>query len=397
MPGEAKAQLKEASQQAKKEFHADYQHAPHASSAAYTAPGRLGNATLALGADPRANAQLLPTIKAIGMGTHGPPPSLATLDENSTLDEIGVMVNEFNEGLLLMYNGGVSVDLPGDAHERKVEMVEETIAGGDGQDMLVYVYRPADQTAPLPGIMFSHGGGMVVGTTMNPIHDRWCKSLAAQGCVVVMPDFRNAWTKNGYHHFPAGLNDCVAAAKWITANKEKLKVRNLVLEGESGGANLSLAIALKAKREGWVKDIAGVYALVPYISNAWGWPEEKLLKELPSLVECNGYFIGRGSTAYIAHFYTPTDEHQQNPLAWPYYATLEDMKGLPPHNLVMDELDPLKSEGISYFRRLVEAGVEARGSLNLGVIHASSLIFRSVIPAYHKSAVRDIAAFAAEL
>ena len=82
-----------------------------------------------------------------------------------------------------------------------------------------------------------------------------------------MPDFRNAYTKAAYNHFPKGLNDCAAAVKWIVANKEKLRVRNIVCQGESGGANLACATALKANREGWVKDIAGVYGIVPYISN----------------------------------------------------------------------------------------------------------------------------------
>lgn len=232
---------------------------------------------------------------------------------------------------------------------------------------------------------------------MNPVHDRWCTSLAAQGCVVLMPDFRNAYTKNGFNHFPKGQSDCVAAAKWAIANKQKLRMRNLVIQGESGGGNLSLSVALTANREGWAKDIAGVYAIVPYISNAWGWPEERLLKELPSVVECNGYFLDRHVNTLMGHFYTPKDEDVENPLAWPYWATMDDMKGLPPHNLVMDELDLLRDEGVSYFRRLVQAGVSAKGSVNLGVVHGSSLIFRHVIKEYNKGAVRDIAAFAREL
>ena len=238
---------------------------------------------------------------------------------------------------------------------------------------------------------------MVLVRTFNPIHNRWCRSIAAKGCVVVMPDFRNAYSKTGWNHYPKGLNDCVEAVKWVSANRDSLKVSKIVLEGESGGGNLACATALKANREGWVQDIAGVYAVVPYISCAYGWSEERKLKELPSLVENHGYFLNVHSNAFLAHVYAPTDEGYTDPLAWPYHATLEDMKGLPPHMVVMDELDPLRDEGISYARRLLQAGVKAKGSVNLGILHGSSLIFRVPIPENNRDAVRNIASFAHDL
>lgn len=398
MTGEAKAQLKIASEGAAKEFKDSYKPKLHAHEPSYKAPGRLGEPNLELEDDPRTNAKLLETFKQLQMGKHTQPATLAKVNENSSIDEIAVLVDEFESGINVLYQDHVlPLSIPEDANEPKVEMTKETIKGGDGQDMIVYIYRPAGQSGPLPGVIYTHGGGMTIIPTMIPTHDRWSKSIAAQGCVVIMPDFRNAYTKTAYHHFPKPLDDCVAAVKWTIANKEKLSMRNVILQGESGGANLAFAISLTAKREGWVKDIAGVYGVVPYISNAYGWPEEKLLKELPSLVENNGLFLERQATAFMAHFYTPTDENQTNPLAWPYHATLDDMKGLPPHTLVMDELDIFRDEGISYFRRLVQAGVDARGSVNLGAVHATSLIFRHSVKEYNKSTVRDVASFAREL
>ncbi len=383
MPGDAKAQLKTAAQTNKTEFTDNYKPKQHVTEPTYKAPGRLGEPKMELEDDPRINARLLGTVQSFMMGKHAPPNTLAKLDENSSIDEIAEMIAEFEDGVTILYGGDVLPQtMPEDANETKVEMVKETIKGGDGQDMIVYIYRPTGHEDSLPGVVYTHGGGMTIIPTMNAVHDRWCKSIAAQGCVVVMPDFRNAYTKEAYNHFPKGLNDCAAAVQWISANKEKLRLRNIVLTGESGGANLACATALKANREGWVKDIAGVYGLVPYISNAYGWPEEKLLKELPSMVENNGYFLERPASTFMAYFYTPNDKDSVDPLAWPYHATLDDMKGLPPHNLIMDELDPLRDEGISYFRRLVKAGVDAKGSVNLGIIHGTSLIFRHVVKEY---------------
>lgn len=227
--------------------------------------------------------------------------------------------------------------------------------------------------------------------------ERWCKEVASNGVVVLMPDFRNTYTKTGINHFPKGLNDCAEAVKWAKANKDELKVRNIIVQGESGGGNLSLATALKANREGWIDHIDGVFASVPYISNLWGSSEARLLEELPSVIENHGYFLNRYVNTFLGHFYTPDDKDAANPLAWPYHATLQDMKGLPPHVVVVDELDLLRDEGISYHRRLVKAGVESRGGLNLGVTHGSALIFANTMPELHKGLARDVASFAKAL
>jgi acetyl esterase/lipase len=396
MTGEAKDLLKNATRDAAAEAKEDYAPKPYGQHGSYQGPGRLGDPKMTVGNDPRTNAKLLQLLNNLGMNGFGLPPALNKVNENSTLDDIAVLIKEFEDGIVGLYNN-IPLSVPGDENEVKIDLKTETIKGGDGQDMKVYVYRPEGASGKLPAVIYTHGGGMVLIQTMNPIHDRWCKSLAAQGMVAIMPDFRNAYTKEKYNHFPAGLNDCVAAAKWVIANKDKLGIRNVVLEGESGGANLACATALKANREGWAKDISGVYALVPYISNAYGWPEERMLKELPSLVENHGYFLNSHANAFMGHFYTPTDEHHADPLAWPYHATADDMKGLPPHVVVMDELDPLRDEGISYARRLVQAGVDAKGSVNLGVIHGASLITRATIPEFNKDTIRNIAAFAKEL
>lgn len=398
MGDQTKDYLKNATK-GKAEFQEDYNPTEsHSTNAAYTPPGRLGNPKLELGNDPRIHDGLAEQFKAFGMLKHATPAALAKLNENSSLDEIAEMISEFENGLLMMYDGVVlPQDIPEDAQAPKVEMTQETIKGGDGQDMLLYIYHPAGQKESLPGVIYTHGGGMTIASTMNAVHDRWCKSIAEQGCVVVMTDFRNAYTKSGYNHFPKGLQDCVAGAKWVIQNKEKLRMSNVVLQGESGGCNLAIATAISANREGWVKDIAGVVGMVPFVSGAYGWSEERLLKEYPSLIECNGYFLDRPATAFLAHFYTPTDEGKTDPLAWPINATSEDLKGLPPHLLMMDELDMLRDEGVAFTRKLIKAGVDAKGSINLGVTHGTSLIFRHATKEYNKDAVRNVAAFARSL
>ena len=96
----------------------------------------------------------------------------------------------------------------------------------------------------------------------------------------------------------------------------------------------------------------------------------------------------------MGHYYTPNEKDRTNPLAWPYHATEEDVKGLPPHYLAMDELDPLRDEGLAYYHKLTAAGVTVAAHVTLGVAHGSWGIFRQAIPEIYQSQVDSIAAFA---
>jgi len=235
---------------------------------------------------------------------------------------------------------------------------------------------------------------MVILRSDNGIHTRWCQDLAALGLVVIAVDFRNAVDAAGHHPFPAGLNDCSDALTWIDAHRAELGITNIVLQGESGGANLCLATALAAKRDGNLEAIAGVYAMVPYISGAYGWDEADQLAELPSLVENNGWFLNTAMMDVLVCSYDPQDGHRRNPLAWPYFATVEDLAGMPPHVISVNELDPLRDEGIAYYRKLQAAGVPSTGRVNLGLTHGADSICKSAVGDVYDSTVADIARFA---
>lgn len=364
----------------------------------YQAPGRLGYPSMELGRDPRVNAKLKSILPTFGLDKFQPATMAEELPANASLEQMGAAIEQGEAAIMMLYNSAPT-SLPKGERDQDVMRTEETIKGGNGQDMKLYIYRPASSgsSEPLPCIVYSHGGGMTMVQTMNPMHGNWCTSLAAQGALVVMTDFRNAWTKEAHNPFPTGLNDCAAAVKWIDEHRRALGIGNIILQGESGGGNLALATALKANREGWIGKIAGVYAMIPYISGGFGWSDERKLKEMPSMVENNGYLFNTHATAYLAHYYGPKTEDQTNPLAWPYFATVEDMKGLPPHILAMDELDPLRDEGVVYARRLAEAGVASKGFINLGVGHHLAMFMRGVMPEYWSTSAREVTAFAKSL
>jgi acetyl esterase/lipase len=379
----------------------------------YTLPGRLGNPEATASNDPRTLPALkkqLDDLQAGGFIEYVVPAH----DMASYRDSIAVIGASFQT-----FYDAVPVDLPEDKDEPDVDRSEIEVEAHDGHKIQLHVFKPRGipADARLPGVVYFHGkrgrlffytassdwhglvsgGGMVMlETTANP-HTRWAKSLSLQNMVVIMVDFRNAWTPDKHHPFPIGLNDCAAAVQWVDSHRALLNIGNFILEGESGGGNLSLAVALKANREGWVTAISGVYGYVPYISGGYHWDDEKKAKETPSQLENDGYVICTGMQVVLQGYYSPGEGELEHPLAWPYHATIEELGGLPPHVISVDELDCLRDEGIAYARKLARAGVKVTAEVNLGVTHAAALMFRQALPDVHQRHIRNIAAFAREL
>ena len=136
-----------------------------------------------------------------------------------------------------------------------------------------------------------------------------------------------------------------------------------------------------------------MYAQCPYICGTYASPP----RELVSLQENDEYFIGRALMAILVRVYDPTGANATNPLAWPYHASADDLRGLPPHVISVNQLDPLRDEGIGYFRKLLDAGVSAVSRTVNGTCHAGDCIFRGAMPDVYGATVRDIKGFADSL
>ena len=143
----------------------------------------------------------------------------------------------------------------------------------DGNDINIRFIRP-ERRELLPCVYYIHGGGMQVMSCYDGNYRAWGRMIAAQGVAVAMVDFRNALVPSSVPEvapFPAGLNDCVSGVKWVASNHDELAIdpERIVVAGESGGGNLTLATGLKLKQDGDLGVIAGLYALCPYIAGTW--------------------------------------------------------------------------------------------------------------------------------
>ena len=143
--------------------------------------------------------------------------------------------------------------------------------------------------------------------------------------------------------------------------------------------------------------IDGVYAMVPYISGMYGRSEAERRSELPSLVENDGYFIDVSMMGALAKVYDPSGDHASDPLAWPLKASTDDLAGLPPHVISVNQLDPLRDEGLAYYRKLADAGVSVVSRTVNGTCHAGDCLLRAAMPEVYAATIRDIKGFSDSL
>ena len=350
-----------------------------------TLPGRLGNPEATLLTDPRLDLRIRALLEAAGDLVSGivPPGVVASyedcLDYCASFESITAEVHPLARAAMPKFETLAS----------RVEFIE----GQDGNQVTLFIHEPKTRRGPLPCVVHLHGGGMVLMTAADPGFERWRCALAEAGMVVIGVEFRNGGGRLGNHPFPAGLNDCASAVRWADENRAALGLSAIVISGESGGGNLSLAVALKAKQEGWIQAIDGVYAMCPYISGAYAKPPADLL----SLVENDGYTLDCQMMAAMVTVYDPTGGQADNPLAWPYQAGVSDLEGMPPHIISVNELDPLRDEGLEYYRKLCRAGVQAVGRTVHGTQHAGDLSFPDTTPEIYEETKRSLMGFALSL
>ncbi len=261
----------------------------------------------------------------------------------------------------------------------------------DGNTINIQYIRP-DNDETLPCVYYIHGGRMEMSSCYEGNYKTWGRMIAANGVAVAMVDFRNSVHPSSVPEvapFPAGLNDCISGLKWVHANATSLKIdtKRIIVAGESGSGNLVLAVGMKLKQDCELALIKGIYSLCPYIAGEWPQPQ------YPSSIENEGIMLNfqdnRATMAYGIEAF-----NARNPLAWPSFAKREDVEGLPPTVISVNECDPLRDEGIAFYRLLMNSGVSARCRQMMGACHGIEILLPVICPDIARSTASDIANFA---
>lgn len=259
----------------------------------------------------------------------------------------------------------------------------------DGNTIKLQIVRP-DHDEIVACVYYIHGGAMASLSSFYGNYRAWARILAGYGIAVVLVEFRNSVGENALDDvapYPSGLNDCVSGLKWTIdhATEHGIDPSRIVVAGESGGGNLALATTLRFKRSGELSLIKGVYALCPYING--NWPDDRY----PSSITNNGIFINvHGNWGPVSYGIEALEN--RDPLAWPGFATVEDVTGFPPTVISVNECDPLHDEGVAFYRLLLSAGVAARGRDVLGTMHGTELTV-ALCPEITRATALDLAAF----
>ncbi|MEO9174573.1 MAG: alpha/beta hydrolase, partial [Gaiellales bacterium] len=233
-----------------------------------------------------------------------------------------------------------------------VDEVVDILIPGPGGDLPVRVYRP-HSTGLLPGLVWFHGGGWVVGDFDT--HDPVCRAIANRGpCVVVAVDYRLA----PEHPFPAALEDSWVATEWVAEEALSLGMdaTRIAVGGDSAGGNLAAAVSLHARRGALPVALQVlVYPVTDYDLDSESY--ERL---------GTGLNLTREKMAWYWSQYLGTDDgrHQD---ASPLRA--DDLSDVARALVLTAEFDPLLAEGEAYAEALRAAGVEVTATRFDGMIH----------------------------
>ena len=245
------------------------------------------------------------------------------------------------------------------------------IDGPDGPLELL-VLKPDPTIGPVPGVLWIHGGGYVLGMPEMAFFSRAIDIVKSGLGVVVSPNYRLA----DETPYPAALDDCYAALLYLKDHAEELGARDdqLFVGGESAGGGLTAAVCMVARDRGDV-NIAFQMPLYPMLDcydtetsrdnhghawdtrrNHWGW--RKYLGELA---------------------YTPNIPPYASP------ARQTDYAGLPPAYTFVSDGEPFYAETLAYVANLRAAGVEADCDVYPGNTHAFDML-EPWLPESHQAA-----------
>lgn len=237
----------------------------------------------------------------------------------------------------------------------EVARVDDRLVPGDGNDVPVRVYTPADAVGgAAPLLLWIHGGGWVIGDLDTA--DATARALANRsGAVTVSVDYRLA----PEHPAPGALDDCLAALTWSVENAELLGVdaTHVAVGGDSAGGNLAACLCQRVRDE-FGPDID--YQLLVY-------PVTDCTLASRSMDEnAEGYFLTRASMEWFVDHYLG-DRDPKDPTVSPLFAS--SLAALPPALVITAEYDPLRDDGEAYAAALREAGVPVEAIRYSGQIH----------------------------
>jgi acetyl esterase/lipase/short-subunit dehydrogenase len=258
-----------------------------------------------------------------------------------------------------------------------------SIPAGDGAVITARLYRRTDSGGgALPGLLYFHGGGMVIGDI--DAYDALMRYLTREGrMAVVSVDYR----LGPEHPFPRGHEDAFEAYAWLRQNAAALGIDEgrIAVGGDSAGGGLAAAIASYAESRGLARP-AYAFLIYPSVDGTGRFASRAQYAE--------NFPLTPASIDWFMKFATRTPADRADPLYVPLDAP--DPERHPPAYILAAQYDPLVDEGYAYFTRLRDGGVRVVYDLRPTLPHAF-INFARVVPEAKRALDAGIAATAVAL
>ena len=229
-------------------------------------------------------------------------------------------------------------------------------------DARVRLIKPQSAVGILPVIVYMHGGGWVLGNAAT--HDRLVRELAVGArAALAFVEYPNSPEA----HYPVAIEQGYATAQWIAREgaSKGLDPNRMAVCGESVGGNMTAALCLMAKERG---DVKFVHASMYY-------PVTDAAMDSASYDQfADGPYLTRKEMEWFWDAYTTDPGQRAQITASPNQATIDQLKGLPPTFVCVDEADVLRDEGEAYAAKLRLAGVPVTTVRYDGTIHDFMLL-----------------------
>lgn len=252
-------------------------------------------------------------------------PSLATLDP--------VVGREATRAGLALLDG---------RRDPRVDVSDMMVDGAEGP-LDARLYTPKNASGPLPGIVFFHFGGCVIGDLDTC--DTFCTMMSEiADCVVLSVAYRLA----PEHKFPAAVEDALAAFKYACDNSAALGMNHrIAVGGDSAGGYLSAVVAQETLRRD-IETPSAQLLIYPVTDMEWKGGSWDSCKDVyPLTQEVMQWFIDT---------YMNNDAEKSDLRASPLRAG--DLEEVAPAIVITSGFDVLRDQGIAYAEKLKEAGVK---------------------------------------
>jgi acetyl esterase len=258
------------------------------------------------------------------------------------------------------------------------DMFERAFDAGAGE-LRIRVYRPEGVAVPAPALVYLHGGGFTLFSIDT--HDRLMREYAAAGrFAVIGVDY----PLSPEHKYPVALDRIEALMLWLKQHGKTLGIdpSRLAMGGDSAGANLCMATALRLRER-------GDGGLVRAILSNYGYFTPEISNRAEERFGGPGSIMDRAEAqSYYVNYLDDWEAGIRDPFACPIHADLID---LPPVMLVIPECDLLTEQSLAMEARLEAAGVENEACTYAGATH--SFLEAMSIAEVARSAIRDGADF----